>query len=279
MSAMADGKGRTMESNYKLVASDIDGTLLNSKKELTSNNKSIIEEAIRNNIIFAISTGRPYITTRIISDLFDYDLPLILYNGACVMTSKSRKLIYQQNLTRQQALSIIKIINENNGTYSFWKNECFYVNRIDSYISKYIKDTVIKPIMINRDTDMDDITKVIWFDENVNLRLFQRTLLQDLKEVNFFTTLPTYLEFVSKGISKATALEMLGKFYHIRREEMMAIGDGQNDIPMITYAGLGVAVENAEEELKEKADFITLSNDNDGVAYAIKKFILGEKEK
>jgi Cof subfamily protein (haloacid dehalogenase superfamily) len=276
---MANSKGRTMKLNYKLVASDIDGTLLNSKKELTPTNKAIIEEAIKNHVIFAISTGRPYITARKISDLFDYDLPLILYNGACVMTSQSHKVIYQHNLTKQQALSIIKIINENNGTYSFWKNEYFYVNRIDSYILRYIKDTAIQPIMIHSDTDMDDITKIIWFDENPNLRLFQETLLQDLKEVNFFTSLPTYLEFVSEGISKATALEMVGKYYHICQEEMIAIGDGQNDISMITYAGLGIAMENAEKELKEKADFVTLSNDCDGVCYAINKFIFEGEEK
>ena len=120
---------------------------------------------------------------------------------------------------------------------------------------------------------------MIWFDENANLRLFQATLLQELKDVNFFTSLPTYLEFVGEGISKATALKVLGDYYNISPEEMIAIGDGHNDIPMITYAGLGIAMENAEEELKEKADFITLSNDCDGVGYAIKKFILEGREK
>ena len=117
---IANSKGRTMKMNYKLVALDIDGTLLNSKKELTPTNKAIIEEAIKNNVIFAISTGRPYITARIIGEVFDYDMPLILYNGACVMTSRSHKVIYEHTLTKQQALSIIKIINDKNGTYCFY---------------------------------------------------------------------------------------------------------------------------------------------------------------
>ena len=126
---------------------------------------------------------------------------------------------------------------------------------------------------------MDDITKVIWFDKNSNLCEFQKSVLKDLVEVNFFTSSPTYLEFVSAGVSKATALEVLGEFYNIRQGEMIAIGDGHNDIPMIAYAGLGIAMENAEKDLKKQADFITLSNDSDGVGYAIKKFILERKTK
>lgn len=268
-----------MELRYKLVATDIDGTLLDSNKQLTATNKSVIEEAIKNNVIFAISTGRPYFTTKKISDLFDYDIPLILYNGACVMMSKSQKVIYKCNLTKTQALSIIRIINAKNGSYCFWKNEELYVNRLDSYTLKYTKDAGLQPKIVTPETDMNEITKIIWFDENSNLRLYQQTIIKTLTGVNFFTSQPTFLEFVSDGISKAVALDRLGQYFNIHQEEIIAIGDGQNDLAMITYAGLGVAMENAESELKEQADFITLSNDCDGVAYVIKKYILEVIEK
>jgi hydroxymethylpyrimidine pyrophosphatase-like HAD family hydrolase len=88
--------------------------------------------------------------------------------------------------------------------------------------------------------------------------------------------IPFFLEFVDQKVSKAIALEKMGEFYGIRREEMIAIGDGFNDLPMIEYAGLGVAMDNAPAEVKNAADYITLSNDEDGVAKVIDLFVLNQ---
>ena len=120
-----------------------------------------------------------------------------------------------------------------------------------------------------------DITKIIWFDEPEKLKAIQKEIRPRLKrKVNFFTSDPSYLEFVDKEASKAKALAVIRKYYRLKRREIVAIGDGFNDVPMIVYAGFGIAMGNADEGVKEKADFVTLSNDEDGVRFVIETFFL-----
>jgi hypothetical protein len=119
------------------------------------------------------------------------------------------------------------------------------------------------------------INKLLWYDEIERINAFEKEMHDLLgPSVNFHTSQPFFLEFVDVNASKAIALEKLGAYYGIQREEMIAIGDGFNDLSMIEYAGLGVAMENAPEEIKRIADYVTLSNENDGVAYVIEQFIL-----
>lgn len=93
-------------------------------------------------------------------------------------------------------------------------------------------------------------------------------------KMGVFRSEPYFLELVPKGIDKAQSLAVLLKEIHMTKEEMIAVGDGFNDLSMIKYAGLGVAMQNAQPVVKENADFITLTNDEDGVAYVVEKFIL-----
>ena len=121
------------------------------------------------------------------------------------------------------------------------------------------------------------INKILWYDDVERIEEYERELKTILSPtVNFHTSQPFFLEFVDINASKAIALEKLGSHYGICKEEMIAIGDGYNDLSMIEYAGLGVAMENAPQEIKQAADFVTLSNEDDGVAYVIDKFILNE---
>ena len=103
----------------------------------------------------------------------------------------------------------------------------------------------------------------------------EKEMYEHLKDrMGVFRSEPYFLELVPKGIDKAQSLAVLLKEIGLTREEMIAIGDGFNDLSMIQYAGLGIAMANAQEVVKENADFITLSNEEDGVAYAAEKFIL-----
>jgi Cof subfamily protein (haloacid dehalogenase superfamily) len=118
---------------------------------------------------------------------------------------------------------------------------------------------------------------MLWYDDIERINSFERELHGKLgPSVNFHTSQPIYLEFVDRNASKAIALEKLGQYYNIKREEMIAVGDGFNDLSMIEYAGLGVAMENAPDEVKKAADFLTLSNEEDGVAFVIEKFIFNQ---
>ena len=122
------------------------------------------------------------------------------------------------------------------------------------------------------------ITKILWYDNPEVLEQY----ISQLKDENFQHTTFTksrayFLEFFSNKVSKAVAMEKLGEYYGIKQEEMIAIGDQTNDLPMIEYAGLGVAMANAVDKVKEAADYITLSNNDAGVAHTINKFILDRR--
>lgn len=263
-------------SMYKLIAVDMDGTLLNDNKEITKPTLFAIHELIKKGYIFCISTGRPYYGVKPYCDLINGDIPLIIYNGAVVRFSQSQKEVFSCNLSCKQSSDILNIINKFDGTYIFWSNEKLYVNKINDHTLKYFGISKMEPIVIDKDTIIPhgNITKIIWFDENKKLIEYQNTVLKDLKDVNFFTSQPTFLEFVSNGISKAKALEMIGKFFKIDKQEMIAVGDGCNDIAMIEYAGLGVAMDNSEDLVKKSAKYITKSNEEDGVLEVINKFML-----
>lgn len=265
-------------SKYKLVAVDMDGTLLDDNKNISSNTINAINAIIAKGIVFVISTGRPYAGVKKYFEMIDGSIPLILYNGAVVSFSKEDNVLYNCKLSSASSKKIIDIINYHHGTFIFWSNEKLYINKVNDYTDFYLTISNVKPVLIDENTVIpyDDITKIIWIEENEKLVDFQKNNEYDLSDVSFFTSQPIFLEFVNKGISKAKALEAIGNYYHINASEMIAIGDGYNDLAMIEYAGLGVAMENGETGVKQKANYITSSNEDEGVLKVINKFILND---
>lgn len=260
---------------YKLIAVDMDGTLLTNAKSIPTKTLEKINEIIKKGYIFCISTGRPYAGVKKYCEMINGDIPLILYNGALVKFSRSNNVLLSSVLTNNQSKKIINLINKYDGTYIFWSNEKLYVNKINDYSLNYFKISNVDAIIIENE-DMiphGEITKIIWFDENMNLVNYQKTVLKEFSDVNFFTSQPTFLEFVSKDISKAKALEVLGEYFKISKDEIIAIGDGCNDIAMLKYVGLGVAMGNSEQLVKDNAKYITLSNEEEGVLKVINEFI------
>lgn len=262
---------------FKLLAADIDGTLLNNRGVLTAKTLESIVQLILSGKHFILSTGRPLIGARAISKQIPFDIPIIGGNGAIVATSRSNTIIFRRDLSADVAHEVIKIAEEYNASLVIWCQDELFINRKDKYTEKYGSQASSPPQLL---ADLSliytkDITKIIWFDEPEKLKAIQKEIRPRLKrKVNFFTSDPSYLEFVDKEASKAKALAVIRKYYRLKRREIVAIGDGFNDLPMIVYAGFGIAMGNADEGVKEKADFVTLSNDEDGVRFVIETFFL-----
>lgn len=258
--------------SFKLIACDLDGTLLDNNKEVSTNTINRINNLLNQGLLFVIATGRPFTGTKRYCDLFNKNMPVILYNGSIVRMSKTNELLFNVSLDKEDAKKIINIINEHQGTYIYWKDEIPFVNRIDDYINDYVKISKVTP-KIDPKGDYDNITKIIWFDENKNLLHFEETLFGDLDKVNHFTSEAIYLEFVNKRASKEKALESICDYYKIKKEDVITIGDGNNDIGLIKYAGLGVAMDNAKDNVKRAAKFITKSNNDEGVLFVLNKYL------
>lgn len=261
---------------YKLIAIDIDGTLLNDQKQLLIETKQDIINAYKNGVNVVIATGRSFPAARQYVDQIDFNIPLILYNGASIRMSKDCTLLYNKTFDNKIASMIFKVINEHNGTCCFWSNDVLYFNKENNYSEYYQKITSIKPIIITDfiNVDLKDINKFIWFDNPAELERIKKDVLSSVNGINYFKSQNEMLEIVPVGISKGDTLAYLAKSLNISQEETIAIGDDENDISMIRYAGLGVAMENAKDVVKKEADYITESNNKNGVGKVINKFVL-----
>lgn len=262
---------------YKLMAVDIDGTLLNDRGELTENTKKAIRQGVEKGLIFTIATGRPIQGVEGLNKALDLDLPFIIYNGAMVVLGRSRKVLYEQKLSEKDAGDIIKLGEKYGTTIMVWKNNGLYVPKLNERVEKYKSISGVEPVLAENTRQLAEkgVTKILWSDEVEKIEQYNREVGKHLSDnVNFHPSRPYFLEFVDINASKAIAMERLGEYYGIDRSEMIAVGDGYNDLSMIEYAGLGVAMANSPDYVKEKADYITLSNEEDGVAHVINKFIL-----
>lgn len=262
---------------YKLMAVDIDGTLLNNHDELTENTKNAIRLGVEKGLIFTIATGRPIQGIESLNKALNLDVPFITYNGAMVVFGKSRKVIYEQKLSPKDARDIIELGEKYQVTTMVWKDNGLHVAKLNERVNKYKMISGVEPIVTD---DMEKliengVTKILWYDEVEKIEQYQQEIGKHLSgNVNFHPSRPYFLEFVDINASKAIAMEKLGQYYDIKQSEMIAVGDGFNDLSMIEYAGLGIAMANSPDEVKERADYITLSNEEDGVAHVINKFIL-----
>jgi len=270
--------------SYKLLAVDIDGTLLDSKGNLTEETIKAVNLGIEKGMIFTISTGRPPQGVEgLIKKLgITKDMPLITYNGAMVIKWKSKEILFQSTLKHEDATNIIELGKRFGTAVMVWTDNKLYASELSKKAYDYSSISGVTPLFLgdSRETIEKNIekgvTKILWYDEVEVINEYLKEVGKYLSDdVNFHTSQPYFLEFVDKSASKAKAMEKLGEYYGIKQSEMIAVGDGLNDLSMIEYAGLGVAMENANDIVKNKANFITLSNDNNGVAYVINKFILG----
>lgn len=260
---------------YKLCAIDIDGTLLNSQGEVTEDTIKAINQCKDNGVKVILSTGRPIQGIKKYMDLLDLSGPHITYNGAMIV-GEDRKVIYQVLLNQVDAEKIYQLGQDKGLSMIVWSENQLYGNKDDLNVRNYQKLSGVEPVIIHSFDDLKDkeITKIIWIDEATTIQKIQKSLNKDqFSEVNFVTSKPHFLEFFSAKVSKGKALEMVGKSLIIRRDQIVAIGDGENDLEMIQYAGLGIAMSNGAEIVKEHADIVTDSNDEDGLAKALRKLI------
>lgn len=263
-------------NKYKLIAIDIDGTLVNEKKIISPITKESILKAHEKGVQIVIATGRSYPAAAQFYNQFNFNIPLILYNGSCVRNSKSDDIILNKTFNTTLAKTIFGIINKHKGVCCLWKNNELYFNFSGEYAQMYEKITSIKPTIIENvdEFDVSDIYKFIWFDMPENFANIKSNILANINGINYFTSQKYMLEIVPMGVSKGDSLKFLTDSFGIKREEVIAIGDDENDISMIEFAGLGVAMANAKEIVKTYADYITDSNEKNGVAKVINKYLL-----
>ncbi len=269
----------------KMIGLDLDGTLLNSNKELTTCSKDVLEEALAQGVVVLVATGRP--VSGIPKEILQ--IPGMKYavtaNGARVIEIETGEAIAEHTISVEAAEKTLQLLAEYDTIHEFFLNGVGYISKnvaqADEYftslsVAEYFRktrkpvDSVLETLcLMNQSVD-----KVQWIFKDMGEREEALARLRTVPGIEITDALGNNLEINLKGVHKGNALVELGKKIGICREEIMACGDGMNDYEMLKTVGFAVAMENAEGALKEIADYVTVSNDENGVAKAIRKFVL-----
>lgn len=259
----------------KMFVSDMDGTLLNSKRELSNVNIAKIRQASRDGLIFTVATGRMYRAALPYAQQMGIDVPLITHNGAVIKTVEGKRLA----ITYIESEFVSKVVDfaDELGFYIHLYTENDFCYRHPSKESAWYEAAVnMKGLEVgdNLREYNQGIAKILIMDLSVQ----HVQEIMDKFHARFGDSLqcqnsdPSHVEIMAPGVSKANAILKLAEIYHIQPEEIAAIGDSGNDVPMLQQAGTGIVVANANAAARAVAKYQVASNDDNGVAEAIDRF-------
>ena len=266
---------------YKVLALDIDGTLTNSEKRITDRTREAVLTAAKKGVKIVIASGRPIQGIRAFAEelkLKENDGYILSFNGGRLISCRTGEIIHDMKLPLEYLPEIYALSKEYGVNLMSYEGDDLITEEPDDEFLAI--EARINGLGIKR---VDNLVEHINFPINKCLMLGEGTYLGEVEKkvyaalsdrMDVYRSEPYFLEILPKGVDKAKALEKLLTALGCEREELMACGDGFNDLTMIEYAGLGVAMANARDEVKAHADYITCSNDEDGVAAAVERFIL-----
>ena len=271
-----------IQMEYKLLALDLDGTLTNSKKQITPHTlETLIRAQQEKGLKIILASGRPTYGVAPLANALQLDKFggfILAYNGGEIINWRTHEIMYKNLLDHDVLPYLYECAKKNDFAIVTYENEYVLTEKPDDeYVLKEALLNVMKIKKVDNflEAVRHPIAKCLIVGEPTHLAILEKEMQEQLKDrMGVFRSEPYFLELVPKGIDKARSLSVLLEELELKREELMAAGDGFNDLSMVRFAGMGVAMANAQDVVKENADFITLSNDEDGVAYAVEKFIL-----
>lgn len=276
----------------KLIGLDLDGTVFDNKKCISERTKNAIREAIKQGVVVVPATGRPLAgVSKEFAEIEGVKYALTA-NGAAIYNMETKECIYKDTISTELVCEVISKLEKYDIMIDVFIDGMGYVEhdvlaKKDDYvmseeIRKYIMDTrktvsnLVEYIEIGNYL-VEKITVNFKVDATTKNLLYKKEVMEVMAQypqLVCVSGVPTNLEITMATAHKGNAMIKLGELLGIKREEIMACGDSGNDMAMIVAAGFGVAMENGTDEVKQAANYITASNEEDGVAYVIEKFVL-----
>ncbi|MBT3318783.1 MAG: HAD family phosphatase [Clostridia bacterium] len=260
---------------YKLIAIDIDDTLLNDDIKITDRVFGAIKAAQDKGVIVVLCTGRTLKGGERFYEQLKLDTLFITSGGAEIYDS-NRSRVYEDEVDPVLVKQVLQYAYDNDiHAQVYIDGELVYKER-NKYSALYEIPYGHPGILIPDLMEHDEILtpKVLYVLDAHRASAVKEDVQRKFATLAIKTSKPMFIEFASVGVSKAVGLQFVADYYNIEIKDVIAIGDSQIDAPMIELAGLGVVMQNAPEALKDIADIICPSNENDGVAYVIEKYIL-----
>lgn len=267
----------------RMLFMDLDGTLLDDRKEITPGNRLALDQALERGHGVIITTGRPLKSAMDQARKLGMDKPgccLIAYNGAVIYDWAQEKQIFSRTLTYPVVYRVFDKVNPMGihiQTYDEWtvlveprcddeavRRYCGLINMEHRVVGDVHTDLTEEPVKV----------LLIDYEDQTELRKVESWLRETMpEEVDCFFSCDQYLEVVPKGMSKGEAVVMLCRMMGVPVENAVAVGDAANDLSMIAMAGIGVAMANGTDEVKAIADYVTLrDNNHDGIAEVVARF-------
>lgn len=289
---------------YKLVAIDLDGTMLNSYGVVTENTKKVIKETKEKGAEVIIASGRPIDSIKTIAKEIESEKFFIAGNGALIYDMQKEEVIYEKYMTKEKVLEIIKLCEENSISYNVYTDKTILATALKYNVLYYHKENLKREE--KKKTNISIVNNMYEYVENMQEEKFLKitvcdehqsvfnSIIKKLRKIEGIEVLDVlhmsrkvirqgteevpieyyYTEISLKNVDKWNAIEYLIEKLNIAKEEVIAIGDNINDKEMIEHAGLGIVMKGSTPVVSEIADYITDSNNEEGVAKALQKYIL-----
>lgn len=261
-----------MSLPYRLAAIDLDETLLGPDHRMSARNARAVRALAERGVVCVIASGRMHEATLRFSEELGLDAPIISYNGAMVRQPTTGEVWHHVRVPAEPAAEVIRFCAERGHHLNYYLNDHLYVAARGPWAELYLRQTgsPMETVGDLRPYCGTEPTKMILIDaEETTDRLLER-FRAHLGDALYITkTNPQYLEFMNPTASKGAALALVAERLGISREETIAFGDGNNDLPMIRWAGMGVAMGTAKPHVRAAADYLAPPYDEDGLGAAI----------
>ena len=259
----------------KLIATDIDGTILIPEKQFTKGVKDCIKKLQEVGIKIVLVTGRMNAAAELVAKELNLKTPVISYQGGLV--KENGKTLYERYLTEDESERIIEWAKSENIHINLYNNDILYSEydnyEIQRYSTRQSVDYIVKPFS---EIKKDKVNKILAIDYHNADRIskYEKELPKIFPELYIVKSTPNFLEFSNPEASKYCAVNFLQNYWGITKEETLTIGDQNNDIALLEAGGLKIAMGNATDSLKKIADHITDTVENDGFVKAVNEFVL-----
>ncbi len=268
-------------SDIKMLVLDIDGTLTNSQKEISEETKRAIRLIQERGHKVMLASGRPTPGMKRYSEeleLEKYGGYLLSFNGGRIINCRTGEIVFQKMFPVNLIPSIYRFAEENDcGILTYYGEKIISGRRFDDYIGIESRINAMSVQEVNHFVDYVDfdVNKLLMTADGEKAEKYEKILQEQYGDrISVYRSEPFFIELMPMGVDKASSIDRMLSTVGLTRENVICCGDGYNDLTMIEYAGVGVAMANAQQKVKEKADYITKSNDEDGIVQVIDEFIL-----
>jgi Cof subfamily protein (haloacid dehalogenase superfamily) len=264
-----------------MIVLDLDDTLLKDDHTISDRTKKALMEAQEIGVKVVLASGRPTSGMKHIAEelnLANYGSFILSFNGGKILNCQTDDELFSSTLTPDAVHNLYEISRREGVYIHTYIGDDIITEDDNPYTTIESELTGLPITVVDKFVDAitEPVVKVLMVDVPERLKTVEKKLQDELNEFSVMRSKPFFLEFTEKGVTKGTSLSQLIDHCGIKQDEVIAIGDSYNDVAMIEFAGLGVAMGNAPEDIKKIADYVTDSNMNDGVAKVVEEFILNK---